>query len=177
MSGAPLAAVLVVAWCAAGAWVGARVARRGAAWGSALVAACFWPLYVATLSADVGPLADTIGRRFHALRVALREAAIDEPPELRALEEAVRRSDATLAVVDRLMAAGPPSDALTEARGRVLAEVLSVLADVDALRVDVGLALLAGTTVRVEARLVGLQARVRAARQVAELGCAERRPA
>ncbi len=170
MSGAPLAAALAVGWAGAGVVVAALLLRRGhgalLAW-TALVA---WPVLLAAAARAPGPLTAEIDARFAALRVALREADVAAPADLAVLHAEMREADAKLARVDRLLAAGPPSEAVIEARGRAADDVRAVLAELDALRADLGLALLAGSSVVVGPRLSQLKARVHTARHMAELG-------
>jgi hypothetical protein len=87
--------------------------------------------------------------------------------ELVALDAALRRADARIATVDRLLGeealrGDPLAAQLERARDFAADEVEAVLRGVVQLRVQVGLVALAGDTVPVRDRMRELAARVRA---------------
>lgn len=164
--------VLVLAWLTLGAVTGVTLARRGQPTSTALTALLAWPVLLPLLGGVPagGPFADRIAAAFSALRAALADpsaASVVNPEEIVALEGALRRADARIAMVDRLLqedALGedPLSAQLRRARGHAADEVEAVLRGVVQLRVQVGLVALAGDTLPVRERMRELGARVSA---------------
>lgn len=167
--------MLLGLWLAIGGATAAALHKRGQPALTALTAVIAWPVLVPLLTdggstLGSGPYAQRIQSCFNALRSALREDAttgIVTNEELDALERALQRADARIAMVDRLLSedalrADPMSEQLTRARGFAGDEIEAVLRGVVQLRVQVGLVALAGDTVPVRDRMAELGARVRA---------------
>lgn len=164
--------LLLGAWLLVGAFTGAALSRRGQPTATALTALVAWPVLLPLLGSpsSAGPFSDRISAAFAALRGALSEpaaASVVSPDELVALEGALRRADARIAMVDRLLqedalSQDPLSAQLTRARGHAADEVEAVLRGVVQLRVQVGLVALAGDTLPVRDRMRELGARVSA---------------
>ena len=114
MTGSGLALGLGVAWLAVGAAVGLTLARQGQPRPTALSAVLAWPALVGLLGTTpddggmaAGPYAERIVAAFQALRAALTETGLTGTVDLQALaamEVALRRADARLCAVDRLLA-------------------------------------------------------------------------
>lgn len=164
--------LLLAAWLAIGALTGLTLSRRGQPAATALTAVLAWPVLLPLLGSapSAGPFAERIAAAFAALRAALADpaaASVVSTEELVALEAALTRADARIAMVDRLLhedalASDPLSAQLTRARGHAADEVEAVLRGVVQLRVQVGLVALAGDTLPVRDRMRELGARVSA---------------
>ena len=166
---------LAAAWLLIGGGVATALVRRGEPASTALAAVAAWPVLLPMLSGaapvvTVGPFAARIEACFGALRAALADpvaAGVVTAEELVALEAALRRADARIATVDRLLGeealrGDPLAAQLERARDFAADEVEAVLRGVVQLRVQVGLVALAGDTVPVRGRMRELAARVRA---------------
>ncbi len=171
---APAAAWLALgaAWLVVGLGVAVALARRGEPTPTAAAALLFWPLLAPTLLA--APTSDRVRDAFDRLRDALRDAGEPVPPDLDALRATLIAAEARLARIARLVAEEPdaaPAEvaALREAHARAAAELDAVLAEVGRVRVQLGLASLAGDTAAVRARVGDLLARARTLHEVAEL--------
>ena len=170
--------VLVAAWVAIGGLTAAALARRGQPPETYLSALVAWPVLLPLLgeaaATAAGPFATRIDTCFQALRAALTDpgaAGVVSAEELTLLKASLRRADARIAMVDRLLAedglrADPLALQLERARGFAVDEVEAVLRGVVQLRVQVGLLALAGDTVPVRRRLGELTARVRAVEEL-----------
>lgn len=182
MTGSGLALGLGVAWLAVGAAVGLTLARQGQPRPTALSAVLAWPALVGLLGTTpddggmaAGPYAERIVAAFQALRAALTETGLTGTVDLQALaamEVALRRADARLCAVDRLLAdeavardAG--AERLGAARAHAAEEIEAVLRQLVTVRVQLGLVALAGDTGPVRAHLAELGARARALAEVA----------
>lgn len=164
--------LLLVGWLAVGALTGLTLSRRGQPLATALTAVLAWPVLVPLLTGapSSGPFAERIAGCFAALRAALADpaaASVVSNEELVALEAALVRADARIAMVDRLLqedalSQDPLSSQLSRARGHAADEVEAVLRGVVQLRVQVGLVALAGDTLPVRDRMRELGARVSA---------------
>jgi len=132
-----------------------------------------------TARASVGPLADAIASAFDSLKLAREEASFpgDLVGDLADLRAALERADQRLALVDRILGsspAGEPSRPLRAARDRVATEVEAVIADLHALRIQVGLLALSevrGTAATaLQGRLEDLRGRVASLDEIAGVG-------
>ncbi len=164
-------------WLVVGAVVAWLLVRGDMPWAWAVLALVGWPALLPLLRAPEpreeragGPLGEEIRRTFAALAQAQADPAathLDCDDALGALQSALLRVDARLAVVDDILAdGGPELGPLKEARERALAEVRAVLGGVSALRVQVGLLTLAGDRTPVREQLAELQGRVAALEEV-----------
>lgn len=179
------AALLLVGYAGVGVAVGGWLARRGAPVSTSVAAIAIWPLLWSAARERPamkagGPLGPRISQAFDALRAALTDPAAAEVPwrsELEGLEDALRRADERVGLVDRLLLAPAGDDpevqrseeALRRARAHAVAEIEGVLAGVAQLRLQVGLVALAGDAGGVGDRLRQLRARVAALDEVARL--------
>jgi hypothetical protein len=133
-----------------------------------------WPLLLPAVTQGErkqgGPLAARIEHVFVALTAVLEELDADGwGAELALLKSALCRTDRRLDMVDRLLVDVGDSAALTplkEARAQAEADLEAVLAEVVALRVQVGLHTLAGDADAVRRQLSTLVARARALEEI-----------
>lgn len=171
--------LLLGAWLLLGGCTALALARRGQPVTTALSALIAWPVLLpllgdgggsATDARHKGPFVTRIDTCFTALRGALADPSvcgIVTTEELVSLEQALRRADGRIGMVDRLLAedalrADPLATQLDRARALAADEIESVLRGVVQLRVQVGLVALAGDTLPVRERMRELGARVRA---------------
>ncbi len=177
MSATTATLLLLAGWLVVGGLTGMALSRRGQAPATALAALAAWPVLLPLLGdspASTGPFATRIDTCFTALRAALADpatAGVVTTEELQSLEQALRRADGRIAMVDRLLAeealrGDPLAGQLDRARGFAADEVEAVLRGVVQLRVQVGLVALAGDTVPVRERMRELGARVRAIEEI-----------
>lgn len=174
--------LLLGAWLLFGGGTALMLARRGQPVATALSALLAWPVLLPLLGdtggdsgqRTIGPFATRIDTCFTALRGALRDPSVIDivsAEELVSLEQALRRADGRIGMVDRLLAeealrADPLAAQLDRARGHAADEIESVLRGVVQLRVQVGLVALAGDTLPVRERMRELSARVRAIEEI-----------
>lgn len=172
-----LASILVVAYVAAGGGVAWRLYRQDPSWTVLAGALVAWPVFLPLLTdaspTTRGPLAGRIDQEFGSLTRTLADPSVEEVPwaaDLTALRSALERSDERLALVDRLIDQSPPGSAsdLIEARNRSAAELGGVLDEVVQLRLQIGLAALAGDRGAVRARLTALLDRAAALDEVTQ---------
>ncbi|GDX79962.1 hypothetical protein LBMAG42_17730 [Deltaproteobacteria bacterium] len=180
MSPSTLAMMLGAGWLLVGIGVGGLLLRQGQPTSAAAAAVLAWPAMVSLLGAEsmdapgAGPFAVKITAAFAALRAALAEPALGGVVELNSLqgiERSLRRADARLAAVDRLLedpvvASDAGSVRLITARAHAADEVEAVLRQLLAVRVQLGLVALAGDTSAVRAHLGELAARAQALEEV-----------
>lgn len=184
MSASGLALALGAGWVAVGLTVGVTLRRQGQPVATAVAAMVAWPAMVGLLTGaepappaplSNGPYAAAIADAFQALRAALGETGLTgavEAPALDAMEAALRRADARLFAVDRLLAdpavaADGGAARLVDARAHAAEEIEAVLRQLVTVRVQLGLVALAGDTGPVRAHLAELGARARALAEVA----------
>jgi hypothetical protein len=170
--------LLLGAWLLLGGGTALVLAHRGQPASTALSALLAWPVLLPLLGDTAprytGPFATRIDTCFTALRGALSDPSVNgivTPEELVSLEQALRRADGRIGMVDRLLAeealrADPLATQLDRARGLAADEIESVLRGVVQLRVQVGLVALAGDTLPVRERMKELGARVRAIEEI-----------
>ncbi len=170
--------LLLAAWLIVGGGTALVLARRGQPAATALSALVAWPVLLPILAdavpRHIGPFTTRIDTCFTALRTALADPSatgIVTADELVSLEQALRRADGRIGMVDRLLAeealrADPLAVQLERARGLAADEIEAVLRGVVQLRVQVGLVALAGDTLPVRERLRELGARVRAIEEI-----------
>lgn len=169
-----LASVLLVAYVAVGGGVAWRLHREEPSWVVLTGALVAWPVFLPLLGGGgsaSGPLGARIAQEFDALTRTLADPSVEDVPwavDLSALRLALERSDERLALVDRLIAQSPPGTAgdLVSARDRSAAELGGVLDEVVQLRLQIGLAALAGDRGAVRARLTALLDRAAALDEV-----------
>jgi hypothetical protein len=169
------------AYLLVGGVVGAMLRRRDAEPATAWAALVVWPLLLPVLTAGAdpvgdGPLAAQIGVAFAAIERAAALPGATDPAwaaDLSGLRRALVATDRRLALVDRLLAESPggaetraDADALRAARAHTAAGVLDVLADLERLRLQLGLLVLSGEGARVTSHLRDLRARVAALDEV-----------
>lgn len=166
-----LPAALGCLYGAIGVGVAWQVHRKNPDLTAALGALVAWPVYLPLLAGPTlvaGPYSARIVAVFRALETTLADPAAGEVPwdaDLTGLRAALQRTDERLALVDRLLAE-TPSDALRRARERASAEIEAVLEEVVQLRVQIGLAALAGDAASVRDRLAELLLRAKALDEV-----------
>jgi hypothetical protein len=170
--------VLGLAYLGAGAAVAWRL-RDETSWAALCGAVVAWPVFLPMIGAPdpagTGPYRTRIQTAFASLERTLADPAAGEVPwdaDLTGLREALLRTDERLGLVDRLLAESGPAraDALVGARARTGAEIEAVLDEVVQLRLQIGLAALAGDAASVRERLTELLARARALDEVATHG-------
>ncbi len=180
MSPSTLAMLLGVGWLVVGVTVGGLLLRQGQPTSAAAAAVLAWPAMVSLLGAEsmdtpgAGPFGAKITAAFAATRAALSEpalAGVVELSSLQGIERSLRRADARLAAVDRLLedpivAGDPGSGRLITARAHAADEVEAVLKQLLTVRVQLGLVALAGDTSAVRAHLGELAARAQALEEV-----------
>lgn len=180
MSPSTLAIMLGAGWLIVGIFVGGLLLRQGQPTSAAAAAVLAWPAMVSLLGAEsidapgLGPFAAKITAAFAGLRAALAEPALAGVVELHSLhgiERSLRRADARLAAVDRLLedpvvAGDAGSGRLITARAHAAEEVEAVLRQLLAVRVQLGLVALAGDTSAVRSHLGELAARAKALEEV-----------
>lgn len=167
--------LLLAAWLVIGGATALALTRRGQPPATALTALVAWPVLVPLLTdgavpRSTGPFVTRIDTCFTSLRAALADpsaAGVIGAEDLATLESALRRADARIGMVDRLLQEDAVSDdpvatQLHRARGFAAEEIEAVLRGVVQLRVQVGLVALAGDTLPVRERMNELGARVRA---------------
>lgn len=181
MSAGNAVLALGVAWLVIGVGVATALARQGQPPPTALAAVIAWPALLPLFSmgavdgVGTGPFAERIALAFAALRLNLSDplvAGVTDSASLAGIETSLRRADARIAAVDRLLsdasvAADPGSERLRDARQRAAAEVEGVLRQLVNVRVQLGLVALAGDTSLVRAHLGELAARAKALEEVA----------
>lgn len=154
-----------------GAGVAWQVHRKSPDLTAAIGAFVAWPLYLpllTTVVASTGPYSQRIAEVFRALEATLEDPAAGEVPwdaDLTGLRAALQRTDERLGLVDRLLAE-TPSEPLRQARERACSEIEAVLEEVVQLRVQIGLAALAGNACSVRERLGELLLRAKALDEV-----------
>ena len=175
MDGWILPALLLGGWLAAGATIGVRLERAGAAPSTAVSALVAWPLLLPLLSGaplGAGPLAARIHDAFARLAEAMADPVAAEPPwgdELDRLRDSLLAADARIAMVDRLLrgeADGTAASELRLARQHAVDEVEAVLSGLSDLRLQLGLYALDGGAVSIRDELRSLQARASALSEV-----------
>ncbi len=180
MTASTLAMMLGAGWLLVGLSVGGLLVRQGQPRATAAAAVLAWPAMVSLLGAEAmepvgfGPFGAKITAAFAALRAALAEPALGgivELARLEGIERSLRRADARLAAVDRLLedpiVAGDPGSArLITARAHAADEVEAVLKQLLTVRVQLGLVALAGDTSAVRSHLSELAARAQALEEV-----------
>jgi hypothetical protein len=178
--GSPLAMAVTAGYLAAGVATAAVLARRGQPAATIAAAVPCWPLLLplvgpAERPRSRGPLAERIDEGFRSLAATLADPSAGDAPveDLDGLHASLLRADERLALVDRLLAdpraaAAPGAETLREARAHVAAEIEAVLAEVVALRIQVGLQALAGDAAPVSERLRALQMRLAALEEVSK---------
>lgn len=154
--------------------------RGDGSWAAAVGALVAWPVFLPLLTgptgpAGAGPHAGRIRDVFAALERTLADPAAGEVPwngDLDGLRDALLRTDERLGLVDRLLAESPPdrAEGLRAARTRTSGEIGAVLDEVVQLRLQIGLAALAGDAASVRERLHELLHRARALDEVATHG-------
>lgn len=177
---------LLTLWVAVGAAVAWWLASRGQPQALAWTALVAWPFLVPLLGADPppasrpaavrGPLADRIDAALDQLVTALAGPEGEAVPAeaLEGLRRVLREADARLGWVDRLLREddAAPADVrrrLQGERARALGRLEEVVAEVAALRLQVGLRILSGDTPSIARRLAELRARVDALDEVDRL--------
>lgn len=178
MSGqTPLLWVVVLTYLTVGVGVAWRLAGRHG-WGPAAGALLAWPVFLPLLTdrADHsgGPHAARIAAAFAALEHTLEDPAAGDVPwdaDLSGLRSALCRTDERLGLVERLLAdaEGARTETLIAARDRTRSEIEAVLDEVVQLRLQIGLAALAGNAASVRERLSELLSRAEALDEVATL--------
>jgi hypothetical protein len=171
---------LGVAYLIGGVTVAGLLHRAGRPAGAVWGAVVAWPLLLPMLETTTaspsprGPLRQRIDAVLDALADTLHDPVASSVPwtaDLRGLREALYAADARLALVDRLLVDADTSSeagrALQQARVASEAEVGAVLHEVQQLRLQVGLATLAGGGEALTERLRELSAR---AATLSELG-------
>jgi hypothetical protein len=170
---------VVVGYAVAGAVVAGLLERRGMPRGTVLGALAAWPLMLPLLQdapvsvVRAGPLALEIEACVAALMRTLADpAAVDVPvdADLLGLRSALLAADARLGLVDRVLADAPHGPAEAEVRAaRASGErsIREVLEELHQLRMQVGLAALAGGSAGLRHRLVEISNRGRALSEVA----------
>ena len=164
---------LAVAYLAGGIVVAALLERSGQPRGAVLGALVAWPLLVPLLSGErlvsgSGPLRSRIESTLRALQETLGDPAARDVPwtaDLDGLRSALLAADARLALVDRLLVDADESRAaceLREARADRVGASEVVLAEVQQLRLQVGVAALAGDGGALAERLRELSGRAQA---------------
>lgn len=172
-----LPAVLGLTYAAIGAGVAWGVHRREPGLIGAFGALVAWPVYLPLLVAEpsgprTGPHARRITQVFRSLEATLADPAAGDVPwdaDLSGLEGALRRTDERLALVDELLAETPGASTLELARARTSGEIEAVLEEVVQLRVQIGLAALAGNSASVRDRLAELLHRAQALDEVSSI--------
>lgn len=166
-----------ITWILVGVVVAGALWRRGAPPGAVGAALVAWPLLIPLLRpsppvAPRGAAAERIDRALDALLETLADPAAAEvgfDGDLVALRAALHRVDSRVRLVDRLLEEEPSSasaPALDAARASARADIERVLAEVAEVRLQVGLAALAGDGARLRARLQELSARAAALDEV-----------
>lgn len=156
--------VLLCLWGVVGAGVGAALASRGQPPLTVVSALLIWPLLAPVLLADAA-VEGRIQTAFARLEGALRQAGEPVPQDLAPLCASLLASERRLGEVDRLLAEeadAPDVEALRAARDRAAREIDAVLAEVARVRVQLGLAALAGDAGLARDRIAALLARARA---------------
>lgn len=175
-----LAGVIGALYLVAGGTVAWRLSQRETSPAALLGAVVAWPVFLPLLGAPPrrkslpGPLAPRIETVFRGLAVTLADPAVAEVPweaNLEGLREALYRSDERLGLVDRLLEETAAGEAgpVREARRRAEEEIERVLDEVVQLRLQIGLAALAGDNGSVRDRLGELLLRVRALDEVTRI--------
>jgi hypothetical protein len=183
MTGSALALTLAGAWVGVGVGVGVVLVRQGQPVATGVAALLVWPALLPLLAPageaaapEVGgPFRQRIGAAFEALRAALVDPALSgvaDAATLDPIESSLRRADARIAAVDRLLedsavAADPAAVRLHQARTHAADEVEAVLRQLVTVRVQLGLVALAGDTEPVRSHLGALAARARALEELA----------
>ena len=170
-----LTGALSAAYLVAGIVVATWLERAGQPRGAVLGALVAWPLLVPLLGGEpaprgAGPLRPRIEAALRALEDTLGDPAARDVPwtaDLTGLRDALIAADARLALVDRLLAdaEGDASSAaaeLRDARAERVAAIEAVLVEVQQLRLQVGVAALAGDGGALAERLRELSGRARA---------------
>jgi hypothetical protein len=171
-----LPSVLGVLYFGIGGAVAWQLHRQDPSLGVTAGALVAWPVFLPLLApastpVSSGPMQGAIDEVFCALRTTLRDPAVVDVPweaDLQGLQAALVRSDERLALVDRLLAeeTGGARGELEDARARSVAEIQAVLDEVVQLRIQIGLAALAGDNGSVRDQLAELLGRVRALDEV-----------
>ena len=173
-----------VAYLAGGLVVAGLLERDGRPRGTVLGALVAWPLLLPLLGQEPpqveaasvpGPLRARIDQTLQSLHDTLGDPAAGEvrwEADLDGLRRALYDADGRLALVDRLLAedtagAEAAAEQLRAARSARAEAVAAVLGEVQALRLQVGMAALAGDGDALSARLQELSAR---AATLAEIG-------
>lgn len=165
-----LSAVLVVSYAATGALVAGWLDKQGQSRATSLGALLAWPLLLPLLSGPVrpagrGPLAEEIDACLAALHRTLADPAAQDlqvDTDLEGLQDALRAADARLALVDRVLSDAPAGLAAGEVRAaRAAGEkaVRGVIDEVHQLRLQVGMAAMAGGHELLAQRLADVAAR------------------
>lgn len=165
-----------VGYLVLGGAAGWRLSRTHG-WGSGVAALVAWPVFLPLLAdrpGGEGPHQARICEVFEALERTLADPAAGEVPwdaDLSGLRSALWRTDERLGLVDRLLAesAGARTEGLRQARNRTSTEIEAVLEEVVQLRLQIGLAALAGNAASVRERLAELLNRAEALDEVATL--------
>lgn len=171
---------LGAAYLAGGLVVAGLLERRGHPRGAVLGAVVAWPLLLPLVGeaprspTPRGPLRPRIDQALAALVETLGDPAATEvrwTADLDGLRHALYGADARLALVDRLLAGDAPgaeeaTATLRAARAESEAAVQAVLAEVQQLRIQVGLAALAGGGEALTEKLRELSARAGALAEV-----------
>jgi hypothetical protein len=155
---------LALAWLAAGA-VAVGQQRPNTLLGAIAVTVA-WPfMLVGDAPKATGPFAAEIEDALERLRLVIADVGFDPAwaGDLNALASALRRADARLAVVDRILADAPVQaevvTTLRARRDRAATALASALDELVTLRVRIGMQALCGDTVPLRDQLADLTAR------------------
>ncbi len=172
-----LSGALGLVYLAAGVATAALLEQRQRPRGAVIGALVAWPLMLPLLSGEPtpvgrGPMSERIDATLRALAQTLADPAARElgaEADLSGLRTALHAADARLALVDRVLADAPEGPATGEVRAaRAQGEraILGVLEEVQQLRLQVGIAAIAGGSELLAERLSELSARARALAEV-----------
>jgi hypothetical protein len=178
-----LSGLLVLLYLAAGVATAMRLEQRHRPRGAVVGALLAWPLMLPLLGdtapiAARGPMADRIDASLRSLAHTLADPAAQDVgavADLSGLRTALHAADARLALVDRVLADAPEGPATGEvraARARGERAIVGVLDEVQQLRLQVGMAAIAGGSDLLAERLAELSARAGALAEVRSGGVA-----
>jgi len=172
-----LTGLLVLLYLAAGVLTAMRLEQRHRPRGAVVGALVAWPLMLPLLADGVpvtarGPMSDRIDAALRSLGQTLADPAardVGADADLSGLRLALHAADARLALVDRVLADAPEGPATGEvraARARGEKAIVGVLDEVQQLRLQVGMAAIAGGSELLSRRLAELSARAGALAEV-----------